>query len=329
MAMKMKKRVLFTFVLFLLAFSCAAAAAQTAEEGELSLQQRFPALAIREKYAQYEKPAFYRFSPDTLFFEPMDLSYFPHEKWNKEQWALLGRWTDKTSYNQIIYLDTPATRRIMHGTATGETRGYLRDFYLYITLFVEDNFPQDTGSCYVYFSDSLMIGFKESKGILIDPASGIYEATNSYGGSRHATYTPGTIKHSLELIQELDPADYEITPEDAETSSIGAAALTQEKLNDQFLQDWDNINSSFRMKAGSPVKAYRIEVIRQNGTDEIYINGKKAASINDPIKTINENDEIVPERVSWSFGPILNEGGLTVTCAAGDFYIYGTGQREN
>ena len=325
----MKKKVLLIFVLIALACSCADAFAQSTEEGELSLAQRFPNLAIREKYNQYEKPAFYRFSPDTLFFEPLDLSYFPHEKWNKEEWALLGRWTDQTTYNQIIYLDKPAARQIMHGTATGETRGYLRDFYLYITLFVEDNYPQDTGSCYVYFSDSLMIGFNESKGILIDPGSGIYEATNSYGGSRHATYTPGTIKHSLELIQELDPAEFEITPEDAEASSIGADALTQEKLNDQFSQDWETINNSFRMKAASPVKAYRIEVIRQNGTDEIFINGKKAASISDPIKTINENGEIVPERVSWSFGPILNEGGLTVTCAAGDFYIYSTGQREN
>ena len=241
----------------------------------------------------------------------------------------MGRWTDKTTYNQIIYLDTPADRQIMHGTATGETRGYLRDFYLYITLFLEDNYPQDTGSCYVYFSDSLMIGFNESKGILIDPNSGIYEATNSYGGSRHSTYTPGSIKHSLELIQEIDPAEFEITAEDAETSSIGAAAMTQEKLNEQFLQDWETINNSFRMKAAAPVKAYRIEVIRQDGTDEIFINGKKAASISDPIKTINADGEIVPEKVSWSFGPILNEGGLTVTCAAGDFYIYSTGQREN
>ena len=325
----MKKQMILLIVTVILAFSCAAASAQTAEEAESSLQLRFPTLSIREKYNQYEKPAFYRFSPDTLFFEPLDLSYFPHEKWNKEEWALLRRWTDKNTYNQIIYLDKPAKRQIMHGTATGETRGYLRDFYLYITLFIEDNYPQNTGSCYVYFSDSLMIGFKESKGILIDPGSGIYEATNSYGGSRHATYTPGTIKHSLELIQELDPADYEITPEDAETSSIGAAVMTKEKLDEQFLQDWDNINNTFRMKAGSPVKAYRIEVIRQDGIDEIYINGKKAASINDPIKTINKNDEIVPEKVSWSYGPILNEGGLTVTCAAGDFYIYSTGQREN
>ena len=66
MVVAMKKKVLFIFVIFLLAFFCAAAAAQTAEEGEISLQQRFPTLSIREKYAQYEKPAFYRFSPENL-----------------------------------------------------------------------------------------------------------------------------------------------------------------------------------------------------------------------------------------------------------------------
>ena len=140
MLVPMKKQMILLLVTVILAFSCAAASAQSTEEAESSLQLRFPTLSIREKYNLYEKPAFYRFSPDTLFFEPLDLSYFPHEKWNKEEWALLGRWTDKNTYNQIIYLDKPAKRQIMHGTATGETRGYLRDFYLYITLFVADLF---------------------------------------------------------------------------------------------------------------------------------------------------------------------------------------------
>ena len=314
--------------LVLLISSAAVSAQESAEADELSLAQRFPSLVIREKYNRYEKEAFYRFSPDTLFFEPLDLSYFPHEKWSKKQWALLGRWTDGTSYNQIIYVDKPTERQLIHGTATGETRGYLKDFYLYITLFLEDNYPENTGSCYIYFSDSLMIGFKESKGILIDPLTGIYEATNSYGGSRHATYTPNTIKHDLELIRELDPSEFEITPEDAENSSIGASVMVQEKLDELFLQDWEAMNNAFRMEAAAPVRPFRIEVIRQNGSDEIYINGKKAASLNDPILTINADGEIAPEKVSWSFGPILSPGGLTVTCAVGDFYIYGTGLRE-
>lgn len=325
----MKKIILLILTLFLLCFSFLCVLAQDGDkEAELSLNQRFPSLKIRDKYSQIVNPSYYRFSTDTLFFEPIDLSYFPHEKWEKKQWGLVGRWMDGTAYEQIIYLDRPAERKIMHGTATGSSRGYLRDFYLYATLFLSDNYPQDTGSCYIYYSDSLMIGFKESKGIMIDPLTGIYEATNSYGGSRHATYTPNTIKHSLELIHEIDPSEFEITPDDAENSSLGADSFVQEKLNEQFARDWETLNNSFRMKNAAPVKAFRIEVIRQNGVDDIYINGKNVVSISDPIRTMNADEEIIPEKVSWSYGPILNEGGLTVTCGVGDLYIYGTGLPE-
>lgn len=328
----MKKSFFLLITGLLLTFFAAECFAQETEETEvpdIALAQRFPALVLRDRFNEFsDKTLYYRFAPDTLFYEPLDLSYFPHEKWTKEKWATVGRWTDGRHYNQILYLDSPADRQIMHGTDTGEKRGFLRDFYLYITLFCEDNYPQETGSCYIYFSDSLMIGFKESKGILIDPQTGIYEATNSYGGARHSTYTQSTIKHQLEPITGFAAGSFDITPEDAETSSIGAAAYPHEKLNEEFAKDWETLNESFRMKAAAPVKAYRIEIIRQDGTDEVYINGKLAASIYDPIKTINARDEIVPEKVSWSYGPILNEGGLTVTCSVGDFYIFGTGKYE-
>ncbi|MBR6088659.1 MAG: hypothetical protein IKP86_01910, partial [Anaerolineaceae bacterium] len=229
-------------------------------------------------------------------------------------------------YNQIIYTDTPAVNTIMHGTDTGAARGYLNDFYLYAVLFVTDNYPKDTGSCYVYYSDSLLIGFRESKGILIDPESGIYQATNSYGGTKHATYNPNTINHQFELLTELDPAYYAITPQDAETSSIGAAEFPQNNWNEQFLKDWNTLNEIYRPDSFSPVKAYRIEVIRRNGVSEIYINGIAVAALEDNIASWNEKNIRGPEKVSWTFGPILNEGGLTVTCAAGDFYLYGTGK---
>ena len=327
----MKKSLILLITGLLLLLSAAAVLGQETEEitDDLFLAQRFPSLVMRERFNEFsDKTLYYRFSPDVLFFEPVDLSYFPHEKWSKDRWETVGRWTGPRHYHQILYFDAPADRQIMHGTDTGERRGFLRDFYLYITMFCEDNYPRDTGSCYVYFSDSLMIGFNESKGILIDPASGVYEATNSYGGTRHTTYSQSTIKHSLVPIVEFTPGQFDITTEEAETSSIGAAYYPQEKLNEEFLEDWEALNNSFRMKAAGPVKAYRIEVIRQDGKDDIYINGKSAASIFDPIKTINARDEIVPEKVSWSYGPILNEGGLTVTCSVGDFHLYGTGMYE-
>lgn len=295
---------------------------QEAAEEKPPLAQRFPNTKILDRFNNIVPVSYYRFSPDVLFFEPIDLSYFPHESWSKNQWVLLGRWTDGNTYNQMIYSDQPADRMMMHGTDTGESRGIMRDFYLYATLFIEDNYPQDTGSCYVYYSDSLMIGLKQSKGILIDPETGIYEATNEYGGSRHTTYTPNTIKHNLEMIQELDPADYRITRDEIEGSSIGNAEFPQLAFDDNFSRDWDVLTSAFRMSASPEIKAYRVEVIRENGVSTIYINGKEVYSASDNLRTLGEDGNMISERVSWSYGPILNTEGLTVTCAVGDFGIF-------
>ncbi|MBQ6343417.1 MAG: hypothetical protein IJI41_09860 [Anaerolineaceae bacterium] len=320
----MKKTLLFYTILLLL-FAVNIVCAQEIEETEVPLSQRFLYTKIRDRAESYVPIMYYRFSPDVMFYEPIDLSYFPHEFWNKNVWVLLGRWTDAKTYNQMIYTDKPAETRIIHGTDTGASRGFLKDFYLYAALFIEDNYPADTGSCYVYYSDSLMIGLNESKGILIDPESGIYEATNSYGGARHTTYTPTTIRQSLELLQELDPADYAITPDDIESSSIGGAAFPLMYLDDQFRQDWEALTGQFRMTASPQVKAYRIEVIRDNGISTIYINGKQVFSEEDNLKTLDESGLPAPEKVSWTYGPILNEGGLTVTCAMGDFAIQAPG----
>ena len=320
----MKKTLLFYTILLLL-FAVNIVCAQEIEETEVPLSQRFLYTKIRDRAESYVPIMYYRFSPDVMFYEPIDLSYFPHEFWNKNVWVLLGRWTDAKTYNQMIYTDKPAERKIIHGTDTGASRGFLKDFYLYATLFIEDNYPEDTGSCYVYYSDSLMIGLNESKGILIDPESGIYESTNSYGGARHTTYTPTTIRLSLDLLKELDPADYAITPEDIESSSIGNAAFPLMYLDAQFQQDWESLTSAFRMTASPRVKAYRIEVVRDNGISTIYINGKQVFSEEDNLKTLDENGLPAPEKVSWTYGPILNEGGLTVTCAMGDFAIQGPG----
>ncbi|MBQ6482283.1 MAG: hypothetical protein IJI45_14300, partial [Anaerolineaceae bacterium] len=58
--------------------------AETSEEkNAVPLAQRFPAIRIHDQFSAYVPVMYYRFSPDVLFFEPIDLSYFPHEKWNK------------------------------------------------------------------------------------------------------------------------------------------------------------------------------------------------------------------------------------------------------
>ena len=325
------KKNLFWITAFMLIFCVISVYGQDSENSENAmdvedtLAQQFSSLKIRERFDNYSPIAYYRFSPDVMFYEPIDLSYFPHENWNKNNWIMLGRWADGKTYNQLLYTETPVSQKVIHGTSTGESRGFLRDFYLYITLFIEDNYPADTGSCYVYYSDSMMIGLKESKGLLIDPESGIYEATNSYGGTRHTTYTPSSIHQKLDILQELDPADYAITDKNIENSSIGASQFTESNLDETFASDWQLLQEDFRMISSPEVKAYRIEVIRMDGISSIYINGKKVFSAVDNMRTPNEEGILNPERVSWSYGPILNEGGMTVTCSVGDFIIYSPG----
>ena len=323
----MKKIFPLLFSIILVFCSAVIVFAQEIEE-EIPLNRRFPLTKISDSMSQYAPATYYRFSPDVLFFDQIDLSYFPHELWKKDIWTLLGRWDDGKTYSQMIYSDTPAAKKLMHGKDVGESRGFLRDFYLYATLFIYDNYPENSGSCYIYYSDSLLIGYKESKGILIDPESGIYQAVNSYGGSRHATYSQNSIKHDLELVKEIDPLDFTFDRENIASSSVGSSAYPNVNLETQFLQDLESITGKYRMAASPSVKAYRVEVIRENGISDIYINGKNVISFRDNITTSDAAGKPVPDRVSWSYGPILNEGGMTVTCSIGDLYIYGTGLNE-
>ncbi len=323
----MKKIFPLLFCIILVFCSAVAVFAQEAEE-VIPLNRRFPQVKIIDAMNQYAPATYYRFSPDVLIFDQIDLSYFPHELWKKDTWKLLGRWDDGKTYSQMIYSDKPAEKKLMHGKDVGESRGFSRDFYLYATLFVYDNYPENSGSCYVYYSDSLLVGYKESKGIIIDPQSGVYRAVNSYGGARHATYSQNTIKHDLELLKEIDPSEFAIDPEDIASSSVGSSAYSNYNLETQFLQDLESITGKYRMAASPSVKAYRVEVIRENGISDIYINGKNVVSLRDNITTSNAAGQPVPDRVSWSYGPILNEGGMTVTCSIGDLYIFGTGLNE-
>ncbi len=331
----MKKSAVILFAVLLAVLSVLSAYAQDPEES-LSLAERYPELKVKNPFDRNGPIKYYRFPTDTLFFEPLDLSYFPHETWSKNDWALLGRWGNGTTYNQIIYSEKPATKQLIHGTDVTQNYGFLRDFYLYADLFVIDNYPENSGSCYIYYSDSLLTGYYESKGILIDPEAGIYSATNNYGGARIKMYSPSMIHHDLELIMELDPKEYELSAEDLSGTSIGGTEFIPEKLNTVLAEDMDaafaghleSLASAYRMDADPTVRAYRIEVVRSGGVSDIYINGKQVFSMDDGIKTTLEDETVIPDKVSWSFGPILNPEGLSVTCSIGDLYIYGTGQRE-
>ena len=314
------KKILFVICLLLLV-SFTIVGAQD-EDGEESLSQRFPTLKFKDQFNQVQPVKYYRFPPDTFFFEPLDLSYFPHEMWYKDEWALLGRWKDGKTYNQTLYFDEKPSSQVFHGTDIGKSYGSFGDFYLYTDLFVVDNYPKDTGSCYLYYSNSIMTGFGESHGILIDPSSGIYTAENFYGDKKKSIYdqfySQYLINHSLKRFEKLDPKEFVFDPDDIAGSSVGASCYPQAKLDEQFAAELDALNSSYRNPAASPVKAYRIEVVREAGISEIYINGKKAASFEDNILTKDKE----PDKVSFSYGPTLRAGGLVVTCSIGDLYIY-------
>ena len=315
----MRKTALLLAVLCLLLLASLPAFAQDDrdETAEPTLDQRFPTLRVKDQFNQTGQTKYYRFPQDTWFYEPLDLSYFPHEKWDKDEWSLLGRWNDGRTYNQMIYLDAPESEIVIHGTDIGQSAGFFDDFYMYADLFVLDNYPQDTGSCYLYYSNSVMTGFDTSTGIMIDPKSGIYQAENSYGGDRYKMYSQYEIFHDIDQIIDLNPADYEFSAEDIESTSIGASAYPAADLNAQFAADYEFVSSQYRSPNASPMSVYRIEVIRENGHSDVYINGFHAASFDDEIT----NDR-KPSSVSVCYGPMLWFGGLTVTCGIGDLYIY-------
>ena len=93
-------------------------------------------------------------------------------------------------------------------------------------------------------------------------------------------------------------------------------------MDEHFLTDWAAVQKEFHMP-GSTVHAYRIELIRESSKLRVYINGKLASELDDGIFTSDETGSLKSDMVSWSFGPLLYTGGETVTCSAGDFYVYG------
>lgn len=274
-----------------------------------------------QEYFDQTNVKYYRFSDKWKIFDPLDLSYFPHESWNETNWSLFTRKTDSGLYQQMIMLRKPAGNLVFQGTPIGKEHGFLRDFYLYITMFVADNYPETAGSCYVYFSDSLLKGFFPSHGLMIDPSSGIYSTDNFYG----TTYDPAAQNHTIRLIRPINGDDYAFDPDDVASSAIYAREFNEEADN-FFLVDLNNMESAFRMPGSPKVKAYRLEILRKGNIVDVLINGKRAALTMDYMTETDEAGNEIPSMVSWSYGPLLYPGGLITTCAVGDLYIYG---REN
>ena len=315
--MKKKRLILLLlFTLFVLFCGIPQILAQNSGKTE-NLFEKFPRLFVRDFFNQSFRE-YYRFPTLVPFFDPLDLKYFPHETWNQSNWSLLERWQDTWTYHQMIMLNDPAPTWIFHGTDVGSAYGFLDDFYLYATLFVADNYPEGSGSCYVYYSDSLLEGFKLSKGILVDPQSGIYKVANAYGSYYNLTDK----SHELTIQAKIDPDDYPISEANIAGSSYAASDFTYEIMDTHFALDWAAVRNESHMRQSS-LHVYRLEMIRESGHLRVYINGELAAELDDGIGTEDNSGEILPGMVSWSFGPMLYKDGETVTCTIGDFYIYG------
>lgn len=312
----MSKKFLILLTLILLCFTLSAVSAQETEEDE-DILEKFPISRYTNLFHQKTKRTYYRFPTIVPLFDPLDIKYFPHETWDQENWSLLGRWENSWVYRQLIMAPAPAENWVLNGDAPGPGYGLLGDFYLYATLFVYDNSPKDTGSCFVYYSDSLVLGFGESHGILVDPLSGIYKVKNTYETSYNLTNK----SHELEIIKALKGEDFPVSEENVAESSYAASDFKYDLMDDHFLSDWRSVQKEYHIP-GSEVKAFRVELIREGTNLRVYINGKKAAEIDDGITVMDSEGNTVPDLVSWSYGPILYTGGETTSCGIGDLYIY-------
>lgn len=310
-------------LLFIMIVSLSAAVLQcAAQETEISLTEQYPSLLYREHFDLDVPEKYYRAPAMELLYDPFDLAYFPHESWPEPLWVLLGRKTAHGIYEQMLMQNDPGTEPVIQGTAVGAEHGFLDDFYLYATLFAADNYPESSGTCYLYYSDSLFEGLLHtSHGLLIAPGMGIYRTVDSYAKK----YDPATSTHEMELLLEFSPEDFAF-PTDDISSSVLAANEFDANTEKQFLSDWKTLRNAYRMPGSPDVKPYRLEIIRRNALTDVYINGTLAAQVPDHITKPDENENEIPEKVSWSYGPLLLPGGLTVNCSVGDIYIYRPGK---
>ncbi len=306
----MKKNLIIVILVFLAVFTAAETVwAQSVSKEEIKMT--FTKALLREQFANVSKVQYYRFAKSIWYFDNLALSYFPSEvigglKWEyidnpaflwffnpvelpqPKDWALVMREDNGRVYKQMIYLDEPYKQDVFQGLDFPRVT-YLSDFYFYTDLFITDEYPENTGSAYVYFSNSMLVGNRTSYGILIDPRDGVYRATNNYDSfstvqNRSAysgTYLLGSEKHSLELIKKFDSSLYE-----GKNGCIGSELFPAEDLDGKFAADLNSLKES-AAKDGSTADpaVYRIELVRLNGETAIYINGVFVYEFEDKIET--------------------------------------------
>ena len=319
----MKKFLWLFLVILMLSAGFDAVCAQDAEGDDEDILAKFPISKYTYRFLQRGKHQYYRFPLEIPSFDPLDLKYFPHETWDQDKWGLLVRYEDSYTLQQQMVLRDPVETWTFQGNSIGHEFGFLDDFYLYATLFVSDSSPDDAGSCYVYYSDSLVKGMGSSTGIMVDPESGLFRVENTYDMPDGLTNK----NHELNMLAAFSGSDFPIDEDDIASSSYAAGDLRYDLMDSQFRQDWDSVKKLHHIP-GTTVRAYRVELIREGTNLRVYINGKPAAQLDDGITSMDGNGNTVPSMVSWSYGPLLRDGGEIVTCSIGALYIHGHARPE-
>ena len=305
----MKKNIkIFFLILILTAISFVSVSAQSLSKEDIA--SVFSKAILREQFVNKTNMQYYRFVKNIWYFDPLGLSYFPsenltdyywknpnnfgnNEDWGyfgigENDWALLGRELTSKVEKQFIYLKEPAEYDVFHGQDFPRVT-YLDNFYLYTDLFVIDEYPEQKGSGYVYFSNSMLTGNRDNYGILIDPRDGIYKASNNYDSynatgstNRHyGYYVLGREQHGLDLIYKLDPSMYE-----GKTDCLGDEIYPIENLSTRFNDDLEAVKQAAE-KDGltGNISVYRIEIVRLEGKTAVYINGVFVYEFEDGIIT--------------------------------------------
>ena len=130
-------------------------------------------------------------------------------------------------------------------------------------------------------------------------------------------YRPGSEDHVLVPFITFDKPISQ-----TELNSYAASRFPEPSLETLFEKDLQKVRDDAAKVSDDTLKVYRLEIIRKNCQVEVYINGEKMAEFDDMIRTTVEDKGEIPQSVAISYGPVLINGGKTVTCSIGNLAIY-------
>ncbi len=152
----MKKVVLASLLLMVFVGSIAAVQGQTDEEIAMNLlrtsEKIFPRILIDEKFSEKDPPEFY--------FEP-------------DHYAMIYQYQNESLFH-TLYNETPEHGYVgMSAFWAGNDYGTLSDFHFRAETSLVSEFPEDTGGCYVQYTNLSVVGPNNRKSIQVSPGHAI------------------------------------------------------------------------------------------------------------------------------------------------------------